>query len=75
MGSGDETTSRPPDVIHVIGVPRFSRSSASVYYTERKPNKKRGRPGNEANLRECSDHVSGVFDAHFGYVALDSNEI
>jgi len=31
------------------GLPRFSRSSASVYYTERKPkNKKRGRPGNEA---------------------------
>ena len=33
------------------GLPRFSRSSASVYYTERKPkNKKRGRPGNEANI-------------------------
>ena len=31
------------------GLPRFSRSSASVYYTERKPkNKKRGRPGSEA---------------------------
>ena len=31
------------------GLPRFSRSSASVYYTERKlKNKKRGRPGNEA---------------------------
>ena len=30
-------------------LPRFSHSSASVYYTERKPkNKKRGRPGNEA---------------------------
>ena len=47
------STSRPPDVIHMIGVPRprFSRSSASMYYTERKPkNKKRGRPGNEATL-------------------------
>ena len=46
------STSRPPDLIHVIVFPRpspFSRSSASVYYTERKPkNKKRGRPGNEA---------------------------
>jgi len=31
------------------GLPRFSRSSTSVYYTERKPkNKKRGRPGNKA---------------------------
>ena len=31
------------------GLPRFSCSSASVYYTERKSkNKKRGRPGNEA---------------------------
>ena len=31
------------------GLPRFSRSSASVYSTECKPkNKKRGRPGNEA---------------------------
>ena len=33
------------------GLPRFSRSSASVYYTECKPkNKKQGRPGNEANI-------------------------
>ena len=32
------------------GLPRFSCSSASVYYTERKPkNKKWGRPGNEAS--------------------------
>ena len=31
------------------GLPRLSRSSASMYYTERKPkNKKRGRPGNKA---------------------------
>ena len=31
------------------GLPCFSRSSASVYYTERKPkNKNRERPGNEA---------------------------
>ena len=31
------------------GLPRFSHSSASVYYTERKPKStKRGRPGNEA---------------------------
>jgi len=45
------STSRPPDVIHVIGVPRPSPlfCAASVYYTERKPkNKKRGMPGNEA---------------------------
>ena len=44
----------PPDVIHIIGVPRpsliFLRSSASVYYTENKPNKKRRRPGNEARF-------------------------
>ena len=40
------------------GLPRFCslvcvlRSSASMYYTERKPkNKKRGRPGNEASTR------------------------
>ena len=33
------------------GLPRFSRSSASVYYTEWKPkNKKWGRPGNEASI-------------------------
>ena len=41
------STSRPPDVIHVIGVPRpspFSCSSASMYYTEQKlKNKKWGR--------------------------------
>ena len=47
------STSRVHRRHHVIGVPRlprFSRSSASVYYTERKPkNKKRGRPGNEAS--------------------------
>ena len=31
------------------GLPRFPRSSTSMYYTEHKPkNKKRGRPGNEA---------------------------
>ena len=56
------STSHPPDVIHVTSVPRpspFSRSSASVYYIERKPkNKKRGRPGNEARLApQCSLHV------------------
>ena len=45
------STSRPPDIIHVISVlPRFSCSSASMYYTEWKPkNKKRGRPGNKAS--------------------------
>ena len=36
------------------GLPRFSRSPASVYYIERKPkNKKRGRPGNEAKFNHC----------------------
>ena len=35
--------------------PVFRRSSASMYYTERKPkNKKRGRPGNEAGLFNLS---------------------
>ena len=52
------STSRPPrihrtSVTHVMNEtrpsPLFAVSSASVYYTERKPkNKKRGRPGNEA---------------------------
>ena len=46
------STLRPPDVIHVIGVPRpspfFALFRFCVLYTERKPkNKKRGRPGNE----------------------------
>ena len=37
------------------GLPRFSRSSASVYCTERKPkSKKRGRPGNEATIFVCA---------------------
>ena len=44
---------RPP-YVHLASTrrrSRFSRSSASVYYTERKPkNKKRGRPGNEATV-------------------------
>ena len=40
------------------GLPRFSRSSTSVYYTERKPkNKKRGRPGNEATF-VCHQNVA-----------------
>ena len=45
------STSRPPDIIHVISVlPRFSCSSAFMYYTEWKPkNKKRGRPWNKAS--------------------------
>ena len=30
----------PPDVIHMVGVPIFHRSSASVHYTEHKPNNK-----------------------------------
>ena len=39
-------------------LPRFSRSSASVYYTERKPkNKKRGRPGNEAIKKVTSASI------------------
>ena len=39
------------------GLPRFSRSSASVYYTERKPkNKKRGRPGNETRDKVREKH-------------------
>ena len=40
------------------GLPRFSRSSASVYYTERKPkNKKWGRPGNEAIVMRHSTSI------------------
>ena len=53
------------------GLPRFSRSSASVYYTERKPkNKKRGRPGNDANpwvqrlfQKSCNYCPSKIFHA------------
>ena len=41
------STSRPPDIIHVIGVPRpspgfFLRSSVAVHYTERKPKNENG---------------------------------
>ena len=46
------------------GLPRFSRSSASVYYTERKPkNKKWGRPGNEATktLQKHSPQLGVTF--------------
>ena len=54
------STSRPPAVIHVIGIPRpscFLHSSASVYYPEHKPkNKKRGRPGNEATQDTLGFH-------------------
>ena len=50
--------SHPPDVTHVMvrpGLPHFSRSSASVYYTEHKTkNKKRGRPGNKASDNLCN---------------------
>ena len=44
------STSRSPDVIHVIGVPRPSLLiTALPYYTEHKPNSKKwGRPGNGA---------------------------
>ena len=54
------STSRPPAVIHVIGIPwpsRFLRSSASMYYPEHKPkNKKRGRPGNETTQDTLGFH-------------------
>ena len=55
------------------GLPRFSRSSASVYYTERKPkNKKRGRPGNEARVwpRET---IAGMGGAGAGGVVSQSS--
>ena len=44
----------PPDVFHVISVsslPRYCRSSASMYNTEHKWNNKHGRHGNEASPR------------------------
>ena len=47
------STLHPPNIIHMMCVPRpssfFTLFRFRVYYTERKPkNKKRGRPGNEA---------------------------
>ena len=50
------SASHPPDVIHVIGVPslpRFSCSSVSVYYTERKPKKKITREAWEQGYLAC----------------------
>ena len=49
---GPFPTSRPPDIIHMIRVPRPSLFlPAFVYYTERKPkNKMKERPGNEAKF-------------------------
>ena len=59
----------PPYIIHVISVPRpspfFRHSSTCVYYTEHKPRtnkKKRGRPGNEANiLSQCHPFPLGCW--------------
>ena len=55
------STSHPPEVIHVIRVPRpslfffFHRSSAFVYYTERKPkNKNRGVLGTHAGTGQLA---------------------
>ena len=54
------STSRPPDVIHVTGLPCFHRSSASVSYTERNPkNKKWGRPGSKATIIPVSELLHG----------------
>ena len=54
------------------GLPRFLRSSASMYYTEHKSkNKKRGRPGNEANYtlytiiqKEHTNVILHVYGSH-----------
>ena len=55
------------------GLPRFSRSSASVCYTERKPkNKKRGRPGNEASDITCELVPSSLF--YFFLLELGNSE-
>ena len=54
--------SRLPDVTHVMkrpGLPRFSRSSASVYYTERKPKNYNG----EGLGTRLSLHVSELYNA------------
>ena len=57
------------------GLPRFSRSSASVYYNERKPkNKKRARPGNEA--RHYPWITLGSFSCRMGGLEyVDSHEL
>ena len=76
------STSRPPEVIHVIRVPRpslfcfFHRSSAFVYYTERKPkNKKQGSPGNPCRNRPAcrlgSVDLVGSFEAYEVPVIID----
>ena len=64
------------DYVHLMSTRRHSRdrcsqaffiflySSASVYYTERKPkNKKQGRPGNEANhgALTCMSGIKHLF--------------
>ena len=51
------------------GLPRFSRPSASVYYTERKPkNKKWGRPGNEAKYH--THYQFGGYDNDCYWVSI-----
>jgi len=53
------------------GLPRFLRSSASVYYTERKPkNKKRGRPGNEATPSLLADRAMAYCPIHHKLIKL-----
>ena len=50
------------------GLPRFSRSSASMYYTEHKPKrKKRGRPGNEAIANGIHRYLERL---HVKYLAV-----
>jgi len=58
MGNTPHTsTSRPPDVIHVIGVPRpspFFTPLSCIILNENRRTKKWGRPGNEARDFLCT---------------------
>ena len=56
------STSRPPDVIHVIGVPRPSPFFALFCFRVlwKPKNKKRGRPSNEANINACLSLLSAT---------------
>ena len=60
------STSRPPDIIHVIGVSRpspfmFCHSSTSMCYTEHKAKNKNGEGlGKEATFILCTQKLKGA---------------
>ena len=66
MGNAPPTsTSRPPNVVHVIGVPRPSPFFCAlplscIILNASQGTKKTGRPGNEASNYIQRDEVAGV---------------